>query len=192
MSSPRTTSGFRVDAPASCGQETAGRRFAKTPSSDRRASSPRSGRMLRSIPSHRGPPTAPSRMASQARARSSVPPGSGTPQASTASPPIGACSISKPGSASPRRASRTFSASATISGPIPSPGSTRIFRLMSRPCRACGNGGRASRSGAHSRRRRRGERSLATNGRPARRRRNRKTSGRTMHRHLSGALRARR
>src|SRR5690554_432796 len=150
MSRPATTSGLRVEAAASCGYSRAGRRLPNRPSCERIFSRPRSGRMAGSIVSHFGPPTAPSRMASDWRARSRVSSANGTPYLSRAAPPSSSwlSSISRPYFSS--AACSTLTASVMISGPMPSPGRTRIFldmfvpsqkRLMAhgrrepRPCR---------------------------------------------------------
>src|SRR5882672_8528690 len=65
-------------------------------------------------------------MASAFLARSSVGPGRGSPAASYAAPPTEACSVSN---ARPSRlsAASTLTASATTSGPTPSPGRPAIF-----------------------------------------------------------------
>src|SRR5476651_2133356 len=86
--------------------------------------------MSRSILSHFGPPTAPSSTASAARARSRVSSARGTPCLSMAAPPITSWLNSKPRLYLVLATSRTLTASAMISGPIPSPGRIRICLLM--------------------------------------------------------------
>src|SRR5574343_819746 len=105
----------------------AGRRLANRFRSLRMPSRPRSGRCSRGRLSHCGPPTAPSRMASASRASLRVASGYGSPVASTAQPPSRASSISNLRSS----AFRTRTASAVISGPMPSPGKTQIFMVYS-------------------------------------------------------------
>src|SRR5690606_3969602 len=123
-----TTSGFRVEAAASCGYRMAGRRLANSSRPPRRPSRPFSGRSSRSgSVSHFGPPTAPSRMASAARACSMVTSGSGLPCTSYAAPPSRPSSMARPRPNLAFTTSRTLTASATISGPIPSPGRTSTF-----------------------------------------------------------------
>src|SRR3954470_3968359 len=103
-----------------------GRRLAKSPSPARIPSSPCSGRGLAgSVVSHRGPPTAPSRMASASRQPARVSSGRGDPVASMAAPPIRYSENVKPSSAL-----STSTAEATTSGPIPSPGRRAMWALM--------------------------------------------------------------
>ena len=121
MSRPSITSGFSVEAASRPGNTVAGRKLANSPSSWRNRSSPCSGRLARGAVSNRGSPTAPNSIASADRAAASVRGGSGSSFASSAAPPIGAsrnsnCSQSK----APAFSTRT--ASATTSGPMPSPG----------------------------------------------------------------------
>jgi len=104
----------------------AGRRLANRPRPLRMPKRPRSGRCSRGRLSHLGPPTAASSTASASLASFSVASGKGLPVASTAAPPSRASSISKPRS----RACNTRTASAMISGPMPSPGNTQIFLLI--------------------------------------------------------------
>ena len=105
---------------------TAGRRFANSPNAERMPKRPASGRLLPCIPSHFGPPTAPSRTASDALHLSMVSCGNGSPTASIAQPPINASVYSTPKLNFSETLSKTFTASFTISGPIPSPLSTVI------------------------------------------------------------------
>src|SRR4029453_16774666 len=76
--------------------------------------------------SYFGPPTAPISTASAALASARVASGSGCIATSKPAPPIGAVSISMANPAL-RSASRTLMASATISGPMPSPGRMATF-----------------------------------------------------------------
>src|SRR5207245_1804926 len=75
-------------------------------------------------------------MASAFVASSSVPSGKGSPEASYAAPPTGACSISN-ARPLPLSAASTLTASAMTSVPTPSPGRTAIFikrrRLAEQP-----------------------------------------------------------
>src|SRR5207245_10169112 len=84
----------------------------------------------------RGPPPAPNGLASACGARPSVPSGNGSPEASYAAPPTGACSISN-ARPLPLSAASTLTASAMTSVPTPSPGRTAIFikrrRLAEQP-----------------------------------------------------------
>src|SRR3569833_4174265 len=93
-------------------------------------SNPRSGRLSRGSVSYLGPPTAPSNTASAYCANNKHTTDNGTPTATKPTPPMGACSASnlKPKS---RKTSSTFIASATISGPMPSPANTAILFVMS-------------------------------------------------------------
>ncbi|MNR30013.1 hypothetical protein D3C85_1474400 [compost metagenome] len=84
--------------------------------------------------SHFGPPTAPSNTASAARARSRVSSANGTPCLSMAAPPITSWLNSKPRANLSLASSSTLTASAMISGPIPSPGRIRICLLMLSSC----------------------------------------------------------
>ena len=79
MSKPETISGFKLEASANCGYKIAGRKLAKRLSSLRIFNKPRSGRIERSMLSHFGPPTAPSKMASAFFACSAVCSGYGEP-----------------------------------------------------------------------------------------------------------------
>src|SRR5690606_30954438 len=108
----------------------AGRRLPNSPSCERIFSRPRSGRMAGSMVSHFGPPTAPSSTASAARARSRVSSASGTPYLSMAAPPNSSKASSKPRANLSLARFSTLTASAMISGPIPSPGRTRICLLI--------------------------------------------------------------
>ena len=90
-------------------------------------SKPFSGRIAISRPSHLGPPTAPKRIASQALALVMVASGRGPPVASMAAPPSKAESMVKSKPNFSLLASRTLTASAIISGPIPSPGKTNTL-----------------------------------------------------------------
>ena len=88
---------------------------------------PASGRgAAGSVVSHFGPPTAASSTASAAFAASSVAAGSGSPTASMAAPPISDSLQSKRVSYFAPTASRTFTPSAMISGPMPSPGNRQM------------------------------------------------------------------
>src|ERR1700742_1245207 len=88
----------------------------------RRPSSPCSGRgALGSVVSHFGPPTAPSRTASDALQASSTSSVRATPCSSIEQPPISRSSKEN----SPSELSSSIAA-ATISGPIPSPGRTTM------------------------------------------------------------------
>src|SRR5574343_918333 len=127
ISRPDTTSGFSDEALASSGYRMAGRRLAKRFKCLRMPSRPRTGRCSRGSVSHCGPPTAPSSTASAALALVRVSAGYGSPVASTAQPPSRPVVISR-FRPSLFKASSTRTASAVISGPIPSPGSTRILR----------------------------------------------------------------
>src|SRR3954447_22352166 len=103
-----------------------GRRLAKSPSPSRMPSRPCSGRgFAGSVVSHRGPPTAPRRMASASRHPARVSSGRGEPVASMAAPPIRDSENVNPSSAL-----RTSTAEATTSGPIPSPGRRAMWALM--------------------------------------------------------------
>ena len=66
MSTPLSFSGFSGEAAASSGMVATGRRFANRPSALRIASSPCSGRICTGMSAHFGPPTAPSRIPSDA------------------------------------------------------------------------------------------------------------------------------
>ena len=118
MSRPSTTSGFRLEALTNAGKQKAGRKFAKTSRPLRKASRPASGRLSRAVPAHFGPPTAPSRTASDRRACSSVSSFNGVPWASKDAPPTSPSSNRRSGA----RTSTRRRTSATTSGPIPSPG----------------------------------------------------------------------
>ncbi|MNN09605.1 hypothetical protein D3C81_1224920 [compost metagenome] len=124
---PSSTSGLSVEASLRQSNTTAGRRFENRPSALRMPSNPVSGRSSFGLLSHFGPPTAPSNTASAFWHTSSVSCGSGVPFSSIAMPPNNACSVSNlyPNSSSVRF--NTFSASATTSGPMPSPAITAIF-----------------------------------------------------------------
>ena len=91
-------SGFKLEALANCGYSLATRKLANKPSSLRIFNRPRSGRMLRSMPSHLGPPTAPNNTASAARAFCNVSSGKGTPALSIAAPPKSPSSKVRPSS----------------------------------------------------------------------------------------------
>ncbi len=130
MSTPSITSGFSVVESTSMGRTFTGRRLAKRASSLRSASRPSSGRTLFRGSSHLGPPTAPSSTAWHLRHILSVAAVRASPEASMAIPPI---SPSWRLNSCPNRlptASRTFSASATTSGPTPSPGKTAISNFI--------------------------------------------------------------
>src|SRR4249919_647721 len=102
----------------------------------RRPSSPCSGRgALGSVVSHLGPPTAPSRTASEARQAASTSSVRAVPWASIEQPPSRRWSNSN----SPSDSS-SCCAAATISGPIPSPGRTTMRGgvLTGRPLYALG------------------------------------------------------
>ena len=107
-SRPLTTSSFRVEAFANCGNKKAGRKFANKPSSARIANNPLSGRRGRSIDSHLGPPTDPSNIAVDSLAFFNVSSGKGVPVASTALPPINPCSNLTASSPSVIRNDNTF------------------------------------------------------------------------------------
>ena len=86
---PRSTiSFFSGLASASWGQILAGRLFEYSPMPARSRKRPFSGRLSPGMPSHLGPPTAPSSTLSAARHLSSSLWGSGSPNLSMASPPI--------------------------------------------------------------------------------------------------------
>ncbi len=127
ISKPDTTSGFSVDASASCGYKMAGRKLPNRPNSERIFSKPRSGRIARSKASHLGPPTAPKSTASTSRANAKVESAKGTPCLSIAAPPSSPSTSSKPRLNFSLANSKALTASDIISGPMPSPGNTRIF-----------------------------------------------------------------
>src|SRR5207244_3882659 len=123
---PRRRSGLRGERPTRAGRTDTGRRFANTPSRARSASSPVSGRRCQGAWSSAGSPTAPSSTASARVTPARVASGSGSPAAATpAAPTANRWRINLIPNRSPTT-SRTCSASATTSGPIPSPGSTAI------------------------------------------------------------------
>ena len=127
-STPSMTSGFSVEAPARALNIFTGRRFVYRPSALRMPSRPCSGRGFSgSVVSHFGPPTAASSTASDAFAASSVSCGSAVPVASMAAPPSSASVYSNATSYFAPSTSSTFTASAMISGPMPSPGSRQIL-----------------------------------------------------------------
>ena len=134
MSSPSITSGFKEEAPASSLYRIAGLRLAYRSRPARIANRPLSGLNERSMLSHWGPPTAPNKIASDCFPSASVSSGSGTPVSSIALPPINACSVEISSLCFSTRALSTFSASVTISGPIPSPGSINTLLLTSNTC----------------------------------------------------------
>mmetsp|Transcript_1316 Transcript_1316/g.3105 ORF Transcript_1316/g.3105 Transcript_1316/m.3105 type:complete len:206 (-) Transcript_1316:94-711(-) len=127
ISTPDTTSRFKVDASASWGNTWAGRRFAKAFSPERRPRSPRSGRSSGGMVSHLYPPMAESSTASEALHIVMVSSGRGTPVASMAAPPMSASWNSRLCPSALTAALRTFTATSVISGPMPSPGSRVIF-----------------------------------------------------------------
>ena len=131
ISKPDTISGFKLDASANCGNKIAGRRLPNRFKLERKPNKPFSGRMAISKASHLGPPTAPNKIASAALAAVKVASGRGPPVASMALPPTNARLMLRPKSNLWSTACSTFSASATISGPIPSPGKTNTLCVMS-------------------------------------------------------------
>src|SRR6267142_4194843 len=108
------------------GKHLAGRRLAERSSSLRIARSPRSGRCSCGTSPHFGPPTAPKRIACDARHSSSVPGASGLPVASIAAPPTSPRSNSNVAPVPLPTVSSTRTASGVTSWPIPSPGRTAI------------------------------------------------------------------
>lgn len=128
MSTPSTISGRSVEASARALKICTGRRLVYRPSSLRMPKSPCSGRgAAGSVVSHLGPPTAASSTASEARAASSVAVGKGSPVASMAAPPMSASVYSKAVSYFAPTAFSTFTPSAMISGPMPSPANKQIL-----------------------------------------------------------------
>src|ERR1700730_4736033 len=118
------------EASYSAGCGLTGLRFAYSRSPLRNPSNPCSGLGCSgSVVSHFGPPTAASRTASERRQALSTSSGSGVPWASIEAPP-------KEGSSNSNSATApsTSSVGAMISGPIPSPGSVRMWRAISAPC----------------------------------------------------------
>ena len=131
ISKPDTISGFKLEASANCGYKIAGRKLPNRPNSERIPNKPFSGRIAISRPSHLGPPTAPSKIASQALALDKVSSGNGLPVASMALPPNKAESMFKSRPNLSLQASSTLTASLMISGPMPSPGITNTLCVMS-------------------------------------------------------------
>src|SRR5690625_1788724 len=119
----------------------AGRRLANSSNLERICKRPCSGRMARSILSHLGPPTAPSKIASAARALARALSVRGTPWASMELPPIRSSSKLRSRLNFLSVASSILRASVTISGPMPSPGSIRIclvaISVVFRPVQVC-------------------------------------------------------
>ncbi len=165
MSTPSTTSRFRVEASARCESTTAGRRFAKVPRPALRFSSPFSGLCSGGRASHLYlkaseplytarrlsvgrilqlglgsclyPPIAANSTASEVLQICRVSSGRGEPVASMAAPPMRASVKSK---LTPSMSPATFrrsTATLEISGPMPSPDSTAILqtRQVTRPFR---------------------------------------------------------
>ena len=98
------------------------------PSSLRMPSKPCSGRGAPgSVESHFGPPTAARRTASEALAASSVASGSGSSVASIAAPPMRESAQLNSTPYFEPTAFRTFTPSAMISGPMPSPGKRQML-----------------------------------------------------------------
>src|SRR5690606_17294920 len=118
------------EAPSAAACGLTGRRLANRPSALRIASSPCSGRTFAFGSDHFGPPTAPSRIASALRAASSVAAGSGSPWRSIAMPPMSCSANLKSWPKRAATASRTGTVAETISGPMPSPGSTTMSACM--------------------------------------------------------------
>src|SRR5690606_5409953 len=133
MSTPSSSSDLIGEAPsaAACGRT--GRRLANRPSALRIASRPCSGRTLALGSDHLGPPTAPSRIASAFFAASRVDAGSGSPWRSMAMPPMSCSWKEKTWPWRAAMASSTGRVAETISGPMPSPGSTTMFACMGVP-----------------------------------------------------------
>src|SRR3712207_3926394 len=131
---PSMTSRLSGLASSSEAKGLTGRRFANRPRPSRIPSSPCSGRGLSgSVVSHFGPPTAPSRTASESRQPARVSSGRAEPVASIAAPPTRYSVNEKPSSAL-----RTSTAEATTSGPIPSPGKRAIRALIAAASLAAG------------------------------------------------------
>ena len=126
--SPESLSG---QASLSCLNMTAGRRFAYTFMPPRKPRSAFSGRISGATLSHFGPPTAPSSTASDARQISSWSFGSGFCRLSIAAPPATTCLYTNSCPYFFATASSTRTASATTSGPIPSPGISAIVFFIS-------------------------------------------------------------
>ena len=127
-SAPRTISVFSGERPASESNTASGRRLAYSPSDLRIRSSPCSGRTLADGSlSYFGSPIAPNNTASERRQTACVSAGYGSPVASIAQAPTSAFSYLKTCPYFAATRSRTFTASPTISGPIPSPGKSAIF-----------------------------------------------------------------
>jgi hypothetical protein len=130
MSVPARIDGFNGPADSSPGHTRAGRRFANSFSSRLIPSNAASGLADDGPLSNAGSPTAPRRMPSACRARFNVSSGSGGSPWRRAAAPMGASEISK---VWPKRAatvSRTRRAAAVTSGPMPSPGRSRIENLL--------------------------------------------------------------
>src|SRR5487761_134250 len=128
-SRPSTTSRFRVEASASAAKTKAGRRLAKSSMSLRSRSKPRSGFCAKGRLSHFGPPTAPSRIASVSSAAFIAASVSGMPCLSMAAPPTRSSLTSKLAIRRLSKYSMTRAAWCVTSGPMPSPGNSRIFRF---------------------------------------------------------------
>src|SRR5579884_163589 len=128
-SSPATRSRFRLEASASASNTTAGRRLANRSISLRSRNRPASGRMSKGTLSHFGPPTDPNSTASAALACASVTSVSGTPEASIAAPPTRPSLNSKLAMRRRSQNSASRNTSRMISGPMPSPASTRTLRF---------------------------------------------------------------
>src|SRR6185312_9488068 len=127
-SSPRTTSGYSVEASTSGSSTMAGRKLANRSSSLRRRRMASSGRSWKPSFSHFGPPTEPNRMASASRAFCMVSSVIGVPRASIAAPPTRSSDMSNV--TMRRRSSQSMMrrTSRITSGPMPSPG--RISSLL--------------------------------------------------------------
>src|SRR5882672_110624 len=126
-----TTSGRSVDASLSASKQMAGRRLANSSKSLRSRKRPRSGFLSKGLLSHLGPPTAPNSTASAACASLIVSSVTGTPSASNAAPPTSARSMAKERPRFFASQWMTRSVSAITSGPMPSPGRSRILYVMS-------------------------------------------------------------
>ena len=132
MSTPASSSGRSGEEATSVGWTMIGRRLANRPSPPRSAKSACSGRTVALGSDHFGPPTAPSRTASDARQASRSSSRIATPKASIAAPPT---TSSDQSTANPNRApaaSTTRRAAATTSGPTPSPGIVAIRYVVTR------------------------------------------------------------